>query len=160
MWTPTNRELADGVGFEPTRGVTPCRFSRPVPSTTRAPIRWSGMTWSIGNAFSGVFPTAHLGHTAPGEGQDSSSSVLSTNSRQRTISLLLARRVQGLRTGEARGSSKTGRLDVLAIVGRGIGYGDLIRKTVQPKHRLRFHPAERWLGNGLCPQECDRGCRT
>ncbi len=31
--------LADGVGFEPTRSVNPCRFSRPVPSTTRAPLR-------------------------------------------------------------------------------------------------------------------------
>jgi hypothetical protein len=31
--------LADGVGFEPTRGVNPCRFSRPVPSTARPPIR-------------------------------------------------------------------------------------------------------------------------
>jgi hypothetical protein len=31
--------LADGVGFEPTRSVNPCRFSRPVPSTARPPIR-------------------------------------------------------------------------------------------------------------------------
>jgi hypothetical protein len=31
--------LADGVGFEPTRGANPCRFSRPVPSTARPPIR-------------------------------------------------------------------------------------------------------------------------
>ena len=31
--------MADGVGFEPTRSVNPCRFSRPVPSTARAPIR-------------------------------------------------------------------------------------------------------------------------
>ena len=30
--------LADGVGFEPTRRSHACRFSRPVPSTTRAPI--------------------------------------------------------------------------------------------------------------------------
>ena len=33
-----NSELADGVGFEPTRSLHPCRFSRPVPSTTRPPI--------------------------------------------------------------------------------------------------------------------------
>ena len=33
--------VADGVGFEPTRSVNPCRFSRPVPSTTRPPIRIS-----------------------------------------------------------------------------------------------------------------------
>ena len=31
--------LADGVGFEPTKPLPVCRFSRPVPSTTRAPIR-------------------------------------------------------------------------------------------------------------------------
>jgi hypothetical protein len=30
--------VADGVGFEPTRGLHPCRFSRPVPSTARPPI--------------------------------------------------------------------------------------------------------------------------
>ena len=29
---------ADGVGFEPTRRSPACRFSRPVPSTTRPPI--------------------------------------------------------------------------------------------------------------------------
>jgi membrane-bound lytic murein transglycosylase B len=33
------RKVADGVGFEPTRSLHPCRFSRPVPSTTRPPIR-------------------------------------------------------------------------------------------------------------------------
>src|SRR5438874_4987704 len=32
--------LADGVGFEPTKDFRPCRFSRPVPSTTRPPIRF------------------------------------------------------------------------------------------------------------------------
>lgn len=31
--------MADGVGFEPTKSLHPCRFSRPVPSTTRPPIR-------------------------------------------------------------------------------------------------------------------------
>src|SRR6516225_759947 len=31
-------KLADGVGFEPTRRLRACRFSRPVPSTTRPPI--------------------------------------------------------------------------------------------------------------------------
>ena len=30
--------MADGVGFEPTKGVNPCWFSRPVPSTARPPI--------------------------------------------------------------------------------------------------------------------------
>ena len=30
--------MADGVGFEPTRSLHPCWFSRPVPSTTRPPI--------------------------------------------------------------------------------------------------------------------------
>src|SRR5438876_12279793 len=33
-------QLADGVGFEPTKDLRPCRFSRPVPSTTRPPIRF------------------------------------------------------------------------------------------------------------------------
>src|SRR5438552_9402395 len=32
------RVLADGVGFEPTRPLRACRFSRPVPSTARPPI--------------------------------------------------------------------------------------------------------------------------
>jgi hypothetical protein len=31
--------LAEGVGFEPTKSLRPCRFSRPVPSTTRSPLR-------------------------------------------------------------------------------------------------------------------------
>src|SRR5262249_28085149 len=31
--------MADGVGFEPTNELPRCRFSRPVPSTTRPPIR-------------------------------------------------------------------------------------------------------------------------
>src|SRR5579863_3394255 len=31
--------VADGVGFEPTRSLHPCRFSRPVPSTARPPIQ-------------------------------------------------------------------------------------------------------------------------
>ncbi len=35
------RTLADGVGFEPTRRLPACRFSRPVPSTTRPPIQRS-----------------------------------------------------------------------------------------------------------------------
>src|SRR5476649_116006 len=34
-----NATLADGVGFEPTVGVNPRRFSRPLPSTTRPPVR-------------------------------------------------------------------------------------------------------------------------
>lgn len=32
--------MADGVGFEPTKELPPCRFSRPVPSTARPPIRY------------------------------------------------------------------------------------------------------------------------
>jgi hypothetical protein len=36
--TATNEGVADGVGFEPTRSLHPCRFSRPVPSTARPPI--------------------------------------------------------------------------------------------------------------------------
>ena len=32
-------DLAEGVGFEPTRDFHPCRFSRPVPSTTRPPLQ-------------------------------------------------------------------------------------------------------------------------
>ena len=32
-------EMADGVGFEPTKGFHPCRFSRPVLSTAQPPIR-------------------------------------------------------------------------------------------------------------------------
>src|SRR5699024_739655 len=31
--------LAEGVGFEPTRGSHPCRFSRPVHSTALPPLR-------------------------------------------------------------------------------------------------------------------------
>ena len=33
--------MADGVGFEPTVGLPPRRFSRPVPSTARPPVRVS-----------------------------------------------------------------------------------------------------------------------
>jgi hypothetical protein len=33
------KEMADGVGFEPTRRFHACWFSRPVPSTTRPPVR-------------------------------------------------------------------------------------------------------------------------
>ena len=32
-------EVVDGVGFKPTRPLRVCRFSRPVPSTARPPIR-------------------------------------------------------------------------------------------------------------------------
>ncbi len=32
--------MAEGVGFEPTRGVNPCRFSRPVHSTALPPLRY------------------------------------------------------------------------------------------------------------------------
>src|SRR5437868_13346602 len=33
--------MAEGVGFEPTSDVSRCRFSRPVPSTARPPLRSS-----------------------------------------------------------------------------------------------------------------------
>ena len=33
------KQVADRVGFEPTIGVNLCRFSRPVLSTTQAPVR-------------------------------------------------------------------------------------------------------------------------
>src|SRR5260221_13330137 len=43
-WSCAGIDLADGVGFEPTRPLRTCRFSRPVPSTARPPIhaavRW------------------------------------------------------------------------------------------------------------------------
>ena len=32
-------QVADGVGFEPTKGFHPCRFSRPVHSTALPPIQ-------------------------------------------------------------------------------------------------------------------------
>lgn len=38
--------MAEGVGFEPTRPVRACRFSRPVPSTARPPFRASGRLYS------------------------------------------------------------------------------------------------------------------
>lgn len=31
--------MADGVGFEPTKELPPCRFSRPVLSTAQPPIQ-------------------------------------------------------------------------------------------------------------------------
>jgi hypothetical protein len=31
--------MAEGVGFEPTKGFHPCRFSRPVHSTALPPLR-------------------------------------------------------------------------------------------------------------------------
>src|SRR5262249_18225895 len=37
--TVLDGDMADGVGFEPTVGVNPRRFSRPVPSTARPPVR-------------------------------------------------------------------------------------------------------------------------
>lgn len=36
--------MADGEGFEPSNGLPHCRFSRPVPSTTRPPIQHSYST--------------------------------------------------------------------------------------------------------------------
>ena len=38
----TTSDLAEGVGFEPTSDFRRCRFSRPVPSTTRPPLHPSG----------------------------------------------------------------------------------------------------------------------
>ena len=41
--------VADGVGFEPTRPLRACRFSRPVPSTARPPIHlWKSITYAAG----------------------------------------------------------------------------------------------------------------
>ena len=34
--------VAERVGFEPTKGSHPCRFSRPVHSTALPPLRWMG----------------------------------------------------------------------------------------------------------------------
>src|SRR5215469_5830785 len=39
--TLANRHMAEGVGFEPTSDISRCRFSRPVPSTARPPLRRS-----------------------------------------------------------------------------------------------------------------------
>ena len=36
---PSPDSLAEGVGFEPTSDFRRCRFSRPVPSTARPPLR-------------------------------------------------------------------------------------------------------------------------
>jgi hypothetical protein len=33
------KQMAEGEGFEPSRRLRACRFSRPVPSTTRPPLR-------------------------------------------------------------------------------------------------------------------------
>ena len=41
-------ELADRVGFEPTKGLHPCRFSRPVHSTALPPVRQSSALARIG----------------------------------------------------------------------------------------------------------------
>ena len=35
--------LAEGVGFEPTKAVKPCRFSRPVHSTALPALREAGL---------------------------------------------------------------------------------------------------------------------
>ena len=45
--------LAEAVGFEPTKGVNPCRFSRPVPSTARPRFLVSGRRRSPGKRFAG-----------------------------------------------------------------------------------------------------------
>src|SRR5690606_1429970 len=37
--------LAEAVGFGPTKGANPCRFSRPVPSTTRPRFRLVSAVW-------------------------------------------------------------------------------------------------------------------
>jgi hypothetical protein len=52
---PTRRDLffhrlADGVGFEPTIELPRCRFSRPVPSTARPPIRHSALHGGVGHS--------------------------------------------------------------------------------------------------------------
>src|SRR5680860_53432 len=45
-----SRLLADGEGFEPSRRLHVCRFSRPVPSTTRPPIHSQMLRIKDGNA--------------------------------------------------------------------------------------------------------------
>ena len=40
--------MEDGVGFEPTRRFHVCWFSRPVPSTTRPPVRASWLCRDCG----------------------------------------------------------------------------------------------------------------
>lgn len=40
-------DMADGVGFEPTRRLHACRFSRPVPSTARPPIHLTRITDNV-----------------------------------------------------------------------------------------------------------------
>jgi hypothetical protein len=37
-----DEQMAEGVGFEPTSDLRRCRFSRPVPSTARPPLRLDG----------------------------------------------------------------------------------------------------------------------
>jgi hypothetical protein len=44
-WTVLDKVLADGEGFEPSRRLRVCRFSRPVPSTTRPPILRNNLKW-------------------------------------------------------------------------------------------------------------------
>src|SRR5262245_52218606 len=52
---PANRQgmsvlcglLADGEGFEPSRRLRVCPFSRPVPSTTRPPIHRNNFKWLV-----------------------------------------------------------------------------------------------------------------
>src|SRR5262245_15252320 len=40
-------KMADGEGFEPSRRLRVCRFSRPVPSTTRPPIHRNNFKWLV-----------------------------------------------------------------------------------------------------------------
>ena len=50
-------QLADGEGFEPSRRLRACRFSRPVPSTTRPPIlRLSISNEALGASLNGQAP--------------------------------------------------------------------------------------------------------
>ena len=47
--TKVKQFVAEGVGFEPTSDFHRCRFSRPVPSTTRPPLR-ANTYFSVGGA--------------------------------------------------------------------------------------------------------------
>ena len=71
---PRRRALADGVGFEPTKGLHPCRISSPVHSTALPPIHasTSGTSSALGKCPSApIVPwTCHAGQelrvTRPG----------------------------------------------------------------------------------------------
>ncbi len=53
---PRHLKVADGVGFEPTGGFHLRRFSRPVPSTARPPIRFAAAPFRGGVAIRFICP--------------------------------------------------------------------------------------------------------